>query len=148
VSFSCLRVTLTVAKGPVFHPLRQVFSLYLSGMVYKEGLKFSGSVAELEQPFRNFAASEEEFQELCRAAGAAGLTERLPKVDAVVDTSDSSAWVLLHVETEKGARTLSLGLLCSGYEGPDAAALHRFFGVLLSLAKVRDESVRIDLAGR
>ena len=143
-----LTISLTCADGPMFQPARQRLSLYFSGMLVKEELKGSGSVTERGRTPRDFSVRREQFQELGRAAGEAGLLGRLPEVEQVVDTSDRFAWVLLHVAHEKGARTLTLDLLSSGYRGPDAPALQRFFGVLLSLAAVVDGSILHDLAGR
>lgn len=69
-------------------------------------------------------------------------------MEAVVDTSDSAVAVLLDLAHEKGVRRIELGLLSSGYEGPDAAALRAFFAALLALAGVRDPGVWRPLADR
>jgi len=148
VSPAALTISLTTAAGPMLQPARQQLSLLASGLLLKNDLKWSGSVTERDRATRDFAATREQFQELGRAAEEAGLLERVPMVEPVVDTSDSFAWVLLHVAHEKGAQTLTLHLMSSGYRGPDAPALQRFFGVLLSLANVVDGSVLHDLAGR
>lgn len=148
MSPAVLTISLTCADGPLFQPARQRVSLFASGMLLKNELKWSGSVTERDRPTRDFSATRGQFQELGRAAEEAGLLERVPTVEQVVDTSDSFAWVLLHVAHEKGAQTLSLHLMSSGYRGPDAPALQRFFEVLLSLATVEDRSVLHALAGR
>jgi len=148
VSPAFLTITLTFADAPMFQPPCQRLSLFASGLLVKNELKWSGCVTERDRTTRGFTVTHEQFQELGRAAQEAGLLERVPTVEQVVDTSDSFAWLLLHLAHEKGAQTLSLHLLSSGYQGPDATALQRFFEVLLSLATIEDRSVLHALAGR
>jgi hypothetical protein len=143
-----LTISLTYADGPMFQPARQRLSLFASGMLLKDELKFAGGVTERDRPTREFSATREQFQDLGRATVEAGLTERVPNVEQVVDTSDRFAWILLHVAHDRGTQTLTLGLMSSGYQGPDAAALQRFFDVLLSLANVEDGSILHTLVGR
>jgi len=148
VSPACLTISLTCADGPVFQPARQRLSVFVSGLLLRNELRFAGGVAERGGSMREFSATREQFETLGRAAADAGLMERVPRVEPVVDTSDHVTWVLLHVAHEKGTQTLTLDLLSSGYQGPDAPVLRRWFAVLLSLAAVEDDAVLHTLTGR
>ncbi len=117
-------------------------------VLFDNGAKGSGTVAEPKRGFVEFALGDLECRELCRAAEEAGLAERVPRVEVVADTSDRFAHVLLVVSHEKGSHTLQLNLMCSGYEGPDAPALQRFFALLFKAAGVRDGSILADLAAQ
>jgi hypothetical protein len=117
-------------------------------VLFDNGAKGSGTVAEPKRGFVEFALADGDCRELCRAAEEAGLAERPPRVKEVADTSDRFAQVLLVVTHEKGSHTLQLNLMCSGYEGPDAPALQRFFALLLKCAGVRDGSILADLAAQ
>jgi hypothetical protein len=138
-----LTVSLTHADGPLGHPPRLKLSLYLSGLRLNDGVQARGTRAGSQE----FPVTAAQFEELCRTAEATGFPIRLPEVEGKNDTSDRWAQVLLFLSLDGAAQTLDLSLLSSGFEGPDAPALRRFFSVLLSVAGVQDESIRFDLVG-
>ncbi len=136
-------VSLTHADGPLGSPPRLRLSLYLSGLRLNDGVQARGTRAGSQE----FSMTAAQFEELGRTAKAAGFPDRLPVVEGKNDTSDRWAQVLLVVSIDGKSQTLDLSLLSSGFEGPDAPALRRFFSVLLSVAGIQDESVRFDLVG-
>jgi len=142
-----LSVSLLYTSGPVQQPPLLRLALSLAGAPFPSGTRARGSAAVRERGFADFDLSAGDFDALRRAAEAAGFDRRVPRVEAVVDTSDSAAGLVLRVEHERGAFTLSLGLMCSGYDGPDAPALKAFLSLLLAKAGVRDPSILHDLAG-
>ena len=147
MSLHSLTVSLTHASGPIGRVAGHNLSIFLSALRL-EAVKAAGSVSLRGRPTTEFSPTPEQIEALCRAAEEAGFADRVPVVEEVIDTSDRWAWVLLHVAHDRGARTLELHLLSSGYEGADAPALRRFFDLLLSVAGVADEAVRRDLAER
>ena len=140
-----LDITLSHVSGFLMQQRSLNLALRAGCVLFDNGAKGSGTVAEPGRGFVDFALGDLDCRELCRAAEEAGLAERAPRVKEIVDTSDRCAQVVLVVSHEKGTRTLSLNLMCSGYEGPDAPALKRFFALLLDAAGVRNESVLGDL---
>ena len=120
------------------------FVLRLIGLV---GGPSAGTVGEIEHGFRHFRMQDADFRELCRLVGELAWAERPARVTAKADTSDGWARLLLHVSHESGGRTLALDLQSSGFEGEDAALLHRFFAILLGSAGLRDGSARASLTG-
>jgi hypothetical protein len=144
VSIDVLTILLTHARGPIGRPPRMTLSLSLTGM---RGQEAAGSVAADGAPFRDFTVAPAAFDALRRAAERAGLETRPPRVTGVNDTSDGFAWVHLYASHSRGAHTLDLSLLSSGYEGEDADALRAFLRLLLDAAGVRDDGARFDLAG-
>ncbi|MBV8880952.1 MAG: hypothetical protein JO332_13360 [Planctomycetaceae bacterium] len=147
MSFTSLTVSLTHASGPIGRVAAHNLSIFLSALRL-EGVHASGSAALRGRPTTEFTSTPRQLEELCLAAEAAGFEDRLPAVEAVEDTSDHWAWVLLHVSDDRCSRTLELNLLSSGFRGPDAPALRLFFDVLLSMAGVTDDSIRHDLTER
>lgn len=145
MSLHSLTISLTHASGAIGRVAAHNLSIFVSALKL-DGLRTSGSVSLRGQQTRSFSLDAAQFDDLCRAAEE--LTSRTPDVKEVVDTSESWAWVLLHVAHERGERTLKLSLFSSGFDGPDAATLHRFFDVLLAAAGVRDDGVRRDLVDR
>jgi hypothetical protein len=146
VSLRSLTLTLTHASGPIGRRPVLNLSITLGGV---EGLpQFEAGLSVLDaRGARQVPLREEPFGALVRALEATGIEQRVPKVDGKIDTSDSSARLLMHVAHEKGSRLLDVDLLSSGYEGPDAPALRKFLGLLLDAAGVSDPSIRNDLAG-
>jgi hypothetical protein len=146
VSLRSLTLTLTHASGPIGRRPVLNLTLTFSGA---EGLpQFEAGLSVLDaRGARQVPLRQEQFDALVRALEATGIEQRVPKVDGKIDTSDSSARLLMHVAHEKGSRLLDVDLLSSGYEGPDAPALQKFLGLLLDAAGVRDASIRHDLAG-
>ena len=140
-----LDITLSHAGGFLMQPRSLNLALRAGCVLFDDGAKGSGTVAEPKRGFVEFALGDRDCRELCRAAEVAGLAERPPRVKEIADTSDRCAQVVLVVSHEKGTHTLALNLMCSGYEGPDAPALKRFFALLLKAAGVRDENVLGDL---
>lgn len=146
MSLHTLTISLTHASGPIGRVAGHNLSLFLSAARLPD-LRTTGSVSLRGRPTADFSLTPEQFEELRRAAEAAGLPDRAPAVEEVIDTSDRWAWVLLYVAHERGERTIRLSLLSSGFVGADAPALHRFFDVLLRIAGADDASIRHDLAG-
>ena len=139
-----LAVSLMLSTGPMGRPGRLRLALRLAGLA---GRAAGGSVAAPDGGVRDVDLTDAEFRELLRLAEEAGLPGRDPRVEAVVDTSDTSNVLLLRLAHEKGAHVLDLPMMASGYDGPDAPALRRFCGALLSMAGVRDGGVRHVLGG-
>lgn len=146
MSIRSLTVSLTHVSGPIGRPPRQNLSLFLSGFLMDD-LHASGSVTLQSGTMTEFPVGPMDFEGLCRTAEAAGLIERVPNVTEVQDTSNRWSLVLLHVAHEKGSHNLSLSLLSSGFRGPDAPALQKFFDRLLTIAGVKDDVIRHDLTG-
>jgi hypothetical protein len=145
VSLRSLDVALVHVEGGLTGRRSMRLALHASCLLLDAGPRGSGSVSEPDRGIAAFALSEADCRALCAAAEEAGLEDRVPRVSEVADTSDRFARVTLVASHEKGSRTLQLDLMHSSYEGPDAAALGRFFGILLRAAGVRDEAVRADL---
>jgi hypothetical protein len=141
-----LTVSLVHAAGPFLRP-RLELAIHVSGMIFDAGAKGQGSVAERKAGFADFDLGDREFRDLCRAAEEAGFPDRIPQVEAVVDTSLRAAIVTLQVSHEKGMQSLRLPLMSSGFKGADAPALQRFFSILLTKAGIRDASILFDLTG-
>lgn len=142
MSLRSLSVSLLVSSGPLGLPVHLRVALRGAGIA---GLTAGGSIAD-EDGIRAFLLEDADLRRLCRLAEDMGILERDPRVEAVVDTSDSAVAVLLDLAHEKGARRIELGLMSSGYEGPDAAAMKAFFAALLGLAGLRDPGLWRDLA--
>ncbi len=68
-----------------------------------------------------------EVEELIGLAAAAGLPERAPRVQRVLDTSDVFLIAALTISTGSEPRVLTLSLQASGYDGPDRDPLQAFF---------------------
>lgn len=143
-----LNVTLIHVDGEILKRQSMNLALHAACMLFDDGARGFGTVAEPGRGFVGFELGDRECRELCRAAEEAGLAERTPRVREVADTSDRSAHVTLVAGHEKGSHTLRLNLLCSSYEGDDAPALKQFFALLLKFAGVRDESILGDLTDR
>lgn len=129
-----LSVSLLYSAGPLFQPQRLCLAVHASGGPFPQGPQGRLSATGRDLAIADADLSADEVDALCRAAGEAGFGDRVPRVSAVVDTSDSAAFLLLRVEHERGAFTLSLHLMSSGFEGPDAPALKRFLSLLLGKA--------------
>lgn len=140
-----LLVTVVHSHGDFGKPQYMTFALHFSCILWPTGAKGNGTVAEAERGFAEFELGDAECRALCRAAEAAGFGERVPNVQGIADTSDRGAHVSIMVSTELGTRFLLLNLMCSGYGGPDAAALRRFFLLLLRPTPLRHESILHDL---
>jgi hypothetical protein len=122
-------------------------ALTLTGVRFADRTRASGTVVERGGDFIDFVRGDAEFSVLCDLAVNAGFAERVPLVDAVVDTGDYARLVVLHVAHEGGSRTLELSLMSSGFEGPDADALHRFLAALFDCAGTSVGMDRRDLRG-
>ena len=140
-----LDVTLVHADGELVNRRSLNVALHAACVLFKDGAKGAGSVADRDRGFVDFQRGDRECRELCRAAEEAGLAERAPDIKEVADTSDRFAHATLQVSHEYGSQTVRLTLMCSGYEGPDAPALKRFLALLLQAGGVRNEAVLRDL---
>lgn len=147
MSLQSLSLTLSLRAGPIGRQPRLIFALTLDGMIGLPQVECGGTVAVADRGFSDFKLTQDQFLRLCGALEETGIETRVPKVDGKMDTSDSSARILMHAALEKGSRTLDVDLLSSSYEGPDAPALRKFMGLLLDAADVTDLSIRHDLCG-
>lgn len=147
MSLRSVDVALTVVDGDFGGRRSLTLALNAACLLFDPGPRGRGTVADPKRGFVEFPLAEADCLELCRAAGEAGFEERLPDVREVADTSDRCLRATLVVSHEKGTRTLVLNLMHSGYEGPDAPALRRFFSLLLRAAGVADEQLLRDLTG-
>jgi hypothetical protein len=140
-----LTVSLMLSTGPIGRPGRLRLALRVAGAV---GFPAGGSVVADGAAPRDVDFTDAEFRGLLRLAEDVGILERDPRVEAVADTSDTSNALLIRLAHEAGARAVELPMMCSGYDGPDAAALRRVCAALLAKAEVRDDVLWFYLAGR
>jgi hypothetical protein len=140
-------VELSWARGPYLgvHPA----GLWLRAAGARLGEHFTSAATVLERgddgalSARDVPLAEADARRLAELWAA---NESEPRVEGVVDTSDSSSRVALRVEGERPGG-LDLLLASSGFAGPGVPALRAFFAELFRVLGVRSASARADLLG-
>ena len=93
---------------------------------------------------RQLAPSEEVLREFVGVAAAL----KNPKIEARVDTSDCMSNNFLRIDLNGKQCIIDLPLMLTGFDGPDAPAVRRFFAKLLEIAGIKDDRAWRDLTDR